>query len=203
MDLRDRVALVTGAGGGLGSVIAKMLADQGAHIAVTHLGHRDERVEVCRQVEAKRRKSFLVHLDQTDPSSCESAVEATVKTLGRFDVLINNAAWSDAVPIQDLDALSLEIWDRSMNTNLRGPFLMTQLAAPHLKRQDQARIVNIAGLVGLRPVSSLRPIGIEGRPHPSDPLPCGGACADDHGELRRAGYFGRHPLCSSTTSGDR
>ncbi len=155
MDLRDRVALVTGAAGGLGSVIAKMLADQGAHIAVTHHGHRDEGVEVCRQVEAKGRKSFLVQLDQTDPASCETAVDETVKTLGRLDILINNAAWSDGVPIQDLDALSLEIWDRSLNTNLRGPFLMTRLAAPHLKRQDQARIVNIAGTVGLRPASSI------------------------------------------------
>jgi 3-oxoacyl-[acyl-carrier protein] reductase len=132
-----------------------MLADQGGHIAVTHHAHRDEGVEVCRQVEAKGRKSFLVHFDQTDPASCETAVDATVKALGRLDILINNAAWSDGVPIQDLGALSLEIWDRSLNTNLRGPFLMTQLAAPHLKRQDQARIVNISGTVGLRPESSI------------------------------------------------
>ncbi len=154
MDLRDRVALITGASGGLGAVMARLLADEGAHVAVTHLGHRDEGVKVCRQLEAKGRTSFLVHLDQTDPASCETAVEATVKALGRLDILINNAALNYPVPFQDLDGLTPEIWDRMLNTNLRGPFLMTRAAAPHLKRQDQGRVVNISGLPGLAPVGS-------------------------------------------------
>jgi len=154
MDLRDRVALITGAAGGLGAVIAGMLADAGTHVAVTHLGHRDEGVELCRRIEAKGRKSFLVHLDQTDPASCDATVEAAVQALGRLDILINNAAWYDAIPFLDLHSLTPEIWDRSLNTNLRGPFLMTRAAAPHLKRQDQGRVVNIAGLVGLIPRGS-------------------------------------------------
>ena len=70
MDLVDRVALITGASGGLGAVTARMLADDGVHIAVTHLGHRDEALDVCRQIEAIGRKAFLVQLDQTDPMSC-------------------------------------------------------------------------------------------------------------------------------------
>jgi 3-oxoacyl-[acyl-carrier protein] reductase len=155
MDLRDRVALITGASGGLGAVMARMLAGEGVHVAVTHLGHRDEGVEVCEQVEAEGRRSLLVHLDQTDPLSCEAVVEATVRGLGRLDILINNAAWNDPVPFPDLDALTPQIWDRSLDTNLRGPFLMTRAAAPHLKRQDQGRVVNIAGLPGLIPTGSL------------------------------------------------
>lgn len=154
MDLHDRVALITGATGGLGSVIARMLADEGVHVAITHLGHRDEGVEVCRQIEAKRPKSLLVHLDQAEPASCEAAVEATVRALGRLDILINNAAWNSRVPFPDLQAVTPEFWDRSLNTNLRGPFLMTRAAASHLKRQDQGRVVNIAGLPGLRPEGS-------------------------------------------------
>ena len=154
MDLRDRVALVTGATGGLGAVIARILAEEGTHVAVTHLGHRDEGVEVCRQVEAKGRKSLLVHLDQTDPASCDTTVEATIRALGRLDILINNAALNYPGTFQDLDGLTPEIWDRMLNTNLRGPFLMTRAAAPHLKRQDQGRVVNISGLPGLVPVGS-------------------------------------------------
>lgn len=155
MNLHDRVALVTGGSGGLGAVTACVLADEGVHVAVTTLGHRDEGFEVCRPVEKKGRKSLLVHLDQTDPVSCSAAVEATVEALGRLDILINNAAWNDPVPLQDLDALIPDIWDRALDTNLRGPLLMTRAAASHLKRQDQGRVVNVSGIPGLRPMGSI------------------------------------------------
>jgi 3-oxoacyl-[acyl-carrier protein] reductase len=122
---------------------------------VTHLGHRDEAADLCRQIEAKGRKAFLVHLDQTDPASCRAAVEATVNAFSRVDILINNAAWNDSVPLPDLDSLTPEVWDRAVNTNLRGPFLMTREAAPYLKRQDQGRVVNISGVPGLAPTGSI------------------------------------------------
>ena len=155
MDLRERVALITGASGGLGAVIANTLAGEGVHVAVTHLGHRDEGAEVCRQVEAKGRRSLLVRLDQTDPVSCDAVVEATVRGLGCLDILINNAAWNDPVPFPDLDALTPDIWDRSLDTNLRGPLLMTRAAASHLRQQGHGRVVNIAGLPGLVPTGSI------------------------------------------------
>ena len=155
MDLRDRVALITGGSGGLGAVTARMLADHGVHVAVTHLGHRDEALDLCHQIEEKGRRAFVVHLDQTDPISCTDAVEETVEALGRLDILINNAAWNDPIPLADLDGLTPEVWDRALNTNLRGPFLMTRAATPHLKRQDQGRIVNISGVPGLVPAGSI------------------------------------------------
>jgi 3-oxoacyl-[acyl-carrier protein] reductase len=155
MDLHDRVALITGASGGLGAVIARMLADHGVHVAVTHLGHRDEARELCRQLEGRGCRSFIAHLDQTEPASCTATVEETVKALGRLDILINNAAWNDPIPLSDLDSLTPELWDRALNTNLRGPLLMTRAAAPHLKRQDQGRVVNISGVPGLIPAGSI------------------------------------------------
>ena len=166
MDLHDRVALITGASGGLGAVTARLLADRGVHVAVSHLGHRDEALELCHQIEEKGRRAFVVHLDQTDPASCTAAVEQTVEALGRLDILINNAAWNDPTPLADLDGLTPEIWDRALNTNLRGPFLMTRAATAHLKRQDQGRIVNISGVPGL----VLHPFG----PKPSSVCGAGG-----------------------------
>ena len=155
MDLRDRVALITGGSGGLGAVTARMLADHGVHVDVTHLGHRDEALDLCQQIEGKGRRAFVVQLDQTDPASCTDAVEQTVEALGRLDILINNAAWNDPIPLADLDGLTPKVWDRALNTNLRGPFLMTRAATPHLKRQDQGRIVNISGVPGLVPAGSI------------------------------------------------
>lgn len=154
MDLRDRAALITGATGGLGATIARALASEGANVALTHLGHREEGVAVCREIEARGRKACLVHLDQTDPASCEAAVEETVGLLGRLDIVVNNAAVNQPVPFQDLDGLTPEIWDRLLDTNLRGPFLLSRAAARHLKRQDQGRIINISGFPGLAPMGS-------------------------------------------------
>ncbi|MEX2242181.1 MAG: SDR family NAD(P)-dependent oxidoreductase [Burkholderiales bacterium] len=154
MNLTDRVALVTGAAGGLGAVISRALASEGAHVAVTYRGHKDEGAEVCREIETKGRKALLLYLDQNDPASCEAAVNATVTSLGRLDILVNNAGVSRRIPFQDLDALTPEIWDLLMDTNLRGPFLMTRAAASHLKRQDNGRVVNVSGFPGLTPEGS-------------------------------------------------
>lgn len=154
MDLRDRVALVTGAAGGLGAVISQALASEGVHLAVAYRGHKDEGTAVCRDIEAKGRKALLVHLDHNDPASCEAAVKATIATLGRLDILVNNAGASRRVPFHDLDALTPEIWDLLLDTNLRGPFLMTRAAAPELKRHNSGRVVNISGFPGLTPEGS-------------------------------------------------
>ena len=154
MDLHDRVALITGATGGLGAVIARALASAGAHIAITYHGHRDEGEALCGEIEADGRKASLVHLDQSDPVSCEAAIEKTVGFLGRLDILVNNAAVNQPVAFQDLDGLTPEIWNRLLDTNLRGPFLMTRAAARHLKRNDQGRVVNVSGFPGLTPMGS-------------------------------------------------
>jgi 3-oxoacyl-[acyl-carrier protein] reductase len=74
--------------------------------------------------------------------------------LGRVDILVNNAAWNIGIPFTDLDTLTAEIWDRVLETNLRGPYLLARACAPHLRAHGAGRIVNIASLGGLYPVSS-------------------------------------------------
>jgi len=123
-------------------------------VAVAYRGHKDEGAAVCREIEAKGRKALLVHLDHNDPASCEAAVNAVVASLGRLDILVNNAGASRRVPFADLEALTPEIWDLLLNTNLRGPFLMARAAAPHLKRYDRGHVVNISGFPGLIPEGS-------------------------------------------------
>jgi NAD(P)-dependent dehydrogenase (short-subunit alcohol dehydrogenase family) len=155
MELKSRVALVTGASGGLGAVIAKRLAEEGVNIAITHHGHREEAMDICKQlVEVTGRRCHLVHLDQTEPASVTAAVAETAAALGRLDIVINNAAWTTPIPFADLDALTPEIWDRIFATCVRGPYLVSRAAAPYLKRQDQGQIVNISALIGLMPAGS-------------------------------------------------
>jgi len=154
MDLKDRVALVAGGTGLLGTAIARALAGAGADIAITYLERKDAARETCAVVEGLGRKSFSVALDQTKDEQIAPAVEAVKKHFGRIDILVNNAGWNVSIPFPDLEALDAAVWDRLFATNLRGPYLICRAAAPHLKASGSGRIVNIASVAGLNPGGS-------------------------------------------------
>ena len=154
MDLSGCAALVTGGSGDLGRAIALTLAEAGADVAVTWVGYREGAVETCRQVEKRGRRTAMIQLDQRDPTAIEPGVNDAVAALGRLDVLVNNAGWNTGIPFRDLDALTVDIWDRINEVNLRGPFLMARAAARHLRARGAGRIVNIASVAGLRAAGS-------------------------------------------------
>ena len=154
MDLSGCAALVTGGSGDLGRAIALALAEAGADVAVTWVGYREGAVETCRQVEKLGRRTAMIQLDQSDPSAIEPGVNDAVAALGRLDVLVNNAGWNIGVPFRDLDALTVEVWDRVNEVNVRGPFLLARAAARHLRARGAGRIVNIASVAGLRAAGS-------------------------------------------------
>jgi 3-oxoacyl-[acyl-carrier protein] reductase len=103
---------------------------------------------------AAGRRSLAVQLDQRDAAAIAAAVDRVMTALGRVDILVNNAAWNIGIPFTDLDTLTAEIWDRVVETNLRGPYLLARACAPHLRAHGAGRIVNIASLGGLYPASS-------------------------------------------------
>jgi 3-oxoacyl-[acyl-carrier protein] reductase len=154
MDLRGTVAFVTGGSGDVGAVIAKVLAREGADVAVSYVGHRDGADAAAGAIVAHGRRSAIVQLDQRDPESTDRAVAEVVKVLGRLDILVNNAGWNIGIPFPDLDALTADIWNRVHETNLRGPYLLSRASAPHLRAHGAGRIVNIASVGGLSPSSS-------------------------------------------------
>jgi len=154
MFLKDRVALIAGGTGLLGTAIARALAMAGADIAITYLERAEAARATCAVVNALGRRAWSVALDQTDADAIPPAVGAVAKHFGRLDVLVNNAAWNIPIPFPDLEALNPEIWDRLFATNLRGPFFLARAAAPHLKASGSGRIVNIASLAGLIPRGS-------------------------------------------------
>jgi 3-oxoacyl-[acyl-carrier protein] reductase len=150
MDLRGRGALVTGGSGDLGTAICRALAEAGSDIAVGYVGNRDGAAKTRRVVEDLGRRARTVQLDQSDPAAIDPAVETAARELGRLDVLVNNAAWNIGIPFPELDRLTTEIWDRTFNTNVRGPFQLARAAATHMRKQGGGRIVNIASVAGLR-----------------------------------------------------
>jgi len=154
MDLEGTAAFVTGGSGDIGGAIARALAAAGADVAISYMGHGDEAKMTVDAVRAMGRRSLAVQLDQRDPGAIDVGVDAVVSGLGRLDILVNNAAWNIGIPFKALDALSAEIWDRVLETNLRGPYLLARACAPHLRAQGSGRIVNIASVGGLSPASS-------------------------------------------------
>ena len=154
MDLKDRVALVAGGTGVLGTAIVRALASAGAHVAITYLERHEAARETCAAVEALGRRAWSVTLDQTDAEAIPAAVEAAAKHFGRLDVLVNNAGWNISIPFPDLETLDAAVWDRLFSTNLRGPYLLARAAAARLKASGSGRIVNIASVAGLNPGGS-------------------------------------------------
>jgi len=154
MDLAKKTAFVTGGSGDIGGAIARALAAAGADVAISYVGALDKATETVNAVRAQGRRSSAVQLDQHDPKAIDAAAAKVVAEFGRIDILVNNAAWNIGIPFKELDPLTAEIWDRILETNLRGPYLLARALAPHLRAHGHGRIVNIASTGGIYPSSS-------------------------------------------------
>jgi len=153
-DLSGRTAFVTGGSGDIGGAIARALAGWGADVAISYIGHSDGAVATTDAVRAAGKRSLAVQLDQRDPASIEAAADAVFAHFGRVDILVNNAAWNIGIPFDAFDDLTVDIWDRVLETNLRGPYLLARAFAPYLRAHGTGRIVNIASLAGIYPGGS-------------------------------------------------
>ena len=140
--LAGHVALVTGAGRGIGQAIALALAAVGADIAALDL---EPPVETRARVETLTRRCLALRADVSDRDAVEAAVARTLAELGRLDVVVNNAGIGERLALEDLDDATLE---RVLGVILRGTVLVSQAAYPHLKARGGA-IVNIASVSGM------------------------------------------------------
>jgi 3-oxoacyl-[acyl-carrier protein] reductase len=154
MNLKGKAAFVTGGSGDIGAAIARQLAEAGADVAISYVGHINGAAATTASVQTTGQRGFAVQLDQRDPQSVEACVDEVVNGLGRLDILVNNAGWNIGIPFKELDDLTEDVWNRVQETNLRGPFLLSRAFAPHLRARGAGRIVNIASVGGLRPASS-------------------------------------------------
>ncbi len=154
MELTGKVALVTGGSGDIGGAIARRLGKAGANVVVTYVGAADAASATVADIERAGGKASAVQLDQRSPSAIDACIRHVGETHKRLDILVNNAAWNIGIPFPDLDALTPEIWDRVLETNLRAPFLLARAAAKLLKADGGGHIVNISSAGGISPGSS-------------------------------------------------
>jgi meso-butanediol dehydrogenase / (S,S)-butanediol dehydrogenase / diacetyl reductase len=122
-ELDGKVALITGAGSGIGLGIARVLADRGAELVLSDL-------DAARVREASADLgATALQQDVTSWDSSQEAVASTLRTHGRIDILVNNAGVSKSVPFHELDEAE---WDRVHNVNVKGVFLTTRAVVPHM-----------------------------------------------------------------------
>src|SRR5712672_968885 len=143
--LTEKVALVTGGSRGIGAAIAKRLAADGASVSITYAKDATAASAVVKAIERAGGKAVAIQADAADVEAVKRAVEKTVATFGRLDVLVNNAG--TAIP-KMFEEATLEELDRVININVRGVFVATQAALKHMK--SGGRIIMIGSSVGER-----------------------------------------------------
>ena len=143
--LEGKTAFVTGGSRGIGAAIARRLAADGARVAITYSKGADAAASVVKGIEGAGGKAIAIQADATDAAAVKAAIEKAVASLGRLDVLVNNAG--TAIP-KKFEETTLEELDRVIDINVRGVFVTTQAALKHMN--DGGRIVMIGSCVGER-----------------------------------------------------
>lgn len=147
VNLRDRVALVTGAARGIGKAIADLFAVNGAHVVYTDV---DE--ATARQSAAASTNGEAMALDVTDAAQVESVVAAIVRQHGRLDIAVNNAGVNTLAHRVPIDQFPQEEWERILRVDLHGVFLVSRAVAAVMRSRKSGRIINIASIAGLVPL---------------------------------------------------
>jgi 2-hydroxycyclohexanecarboxyl-CoA dehydrogenase len=142
--LDDKVAIITGAGSGLGRGMALRLVEEGVKVAVLDIDEAGAEETVHRCV-ALGGQACAVATDITDYANCESSVAEVERLLGTVNILVNNAGWDKALPFMETDP---ELWRKIIDINLYGPLNMHHVVAPRMLRSGGGKIINIASDAG-------------------------------------------------------
>jgi 3-oxoacyl-[acyl-carrier protein] reductase len=160
MELKDRVAIVTGGGTGIGRAVCLRLARSGVRAVVVNFSRSaDDAQATAAEVGALGSEALAHQADIADEAAVKSMVAATVDRYGRLDVLVNNAATTHFIAHPDLDGLTDDVWNDILNVNLKGTFYCCRGAAPELRKAKGA-IVNVASIAAHRGSGSSIPYAV-------------------------------------------
>ena len=154
MDLKNKAVLVTGASRGIGRATALAFAREGCHVAINYFQEKAKAEAVAKEIKSLGQKALAIQADVADFQAFKKMVATVVKKLGRIDILINNAGLIIQTN-QDFQQIDDQVWDRTLDVNLKGVFNGIKAAAPIMKKQGEGRIINLAsvfGQIGAAPV---------------------------------------------------
>ncbi len=156
VDLNGKAIIITGSSSGIGAATARLLAGLGAGIVVNSASS----AEAGERVAAELPDAVYVRGDIGAPDTAAALVGAARQRWGRLDGLVNNAGVTVPVPLPDLDAVTVEHWEKVLRTNVIGTFLVSQAALPLLRQAGDGWIINITSLAGLRQTGSSLPYAV-------------------------------------------
>jgi NAD(P)-dependent dehydrogenase (short-subunit alcohol dehydrogenase family) len=143
MRLKNKVALITGSGSGIGKSSALLFAREGAVVIVNDVSE-DKGNETVEEIGTQGGQAIFVQADVTNPASVEAMVERVIEQYGRIDVLFNNAGISGIGALHEIEP---DAWDRVMNVNIKGVFLPSKYTIPHMIRQQSGSIINMSSCI--------------------------------------------------------
>ncbi|MFQ3620342.1 MAG: SDR family NAD(P)-dependent oxidoreductase [Spirochaetales bacterium] len=154
MQLKDKVALITGGGTGLGRSIALQLAKEGTHVVINYSRSKEEAEQTAREVRNVGVRCLTLQADVSIPIEGERMIQEVEKQWGQLDILINNAGTTKYVPFTDLAGLDEEDWIRLFKTNCMSNFFLARSAVPLMNRNEGGCIINTVSIAGIRPSGS-------------------------------------------------
>jgi 3-oxoacyl-[acyl-carrier protein] reductase len=146
MKLQSKVAIITGAGRGIGRATAKIFAQEGAKIVINYSKSEKEASSLADEISNDGGETLVVKADVSKADEVKKMIQKTIAKFGRIDILVNNAGI--AIPTTFLDSTE-EIWDRTMDVNLKGTYLCSKEVAPIMLNQKSGKIINIASISGM------------------------------------------------------
>jgi 3-oxoacyl-[acyl-carrier protein] reductase len=155
MELKGRVALITGGAGGIGGAVVRILAKGGVGgIAINYRKSSKQAQELAAEIERAGVKALAVQADvQSDPQ-VRTMMEQIRAQFGRLDILVNNAGLTHWVPLSDLDGVTDKIWDEILDVNVKGAFRCTRAAAEMLA-ETQGMVINVSSISGVLAPSTM------------------------------------------------
>lgn len=151
MNLKSKVAVITGSNRGIGRGLAEAFAEAGASIVVNYPSNQDpifkeEALELVDKIKETGRDAIAVEADVVNRKEVESLAEAAFEKFGRIDVLVNNAGFTRPAMMLNMTE---EQWDQVVDIHLKAPFLCSQAIVPYMKQKNSGRIINITSVAGI------------------------------------------------------
>ncbi len=160
MDLKDKVALVTGGGTGIGRATCLALAERGTTVAVNYSRSKADAEKTAQIINIKGGRAIAIQADVSQDKEVREMVDKLVQQFGTIDLLVNNASITRYIPLDDLEAATEEVWDDLYDVNVKGMYYCARAVSPFMKINKQGAIVNLGSIAGQTGLGSSLPYAV-------------------------------------------